>query len=72
MKVWELMAKLSVAKANAEVLVQMESTENSRIVHVSDADCANVVSITGGDAQLLDNEGNEAGLLSELAVVDEE
>lgn len=75
MKVYELIAKLQKAKAGADVVVGMHSTLNAACEHVQiefddDDDCGQVI-ITGGDAELIDENGNETGLLSYHASVDE-
>ena len=72
MQVWELMSKLSEARANTEVNVGLHATLNSETLFVCVSEDGTEVTITGGDVQLIDNDGNEAGLLSELAKVDED
>ena len=72
MQVWELMAMLAEARANTVVNVGLHSTLNSAdlFVHVSDDGCD--VTITGGDVQVIDENGNECGLLSEFSEVEDE
>ncbi len=70
MKVYELIAKLQKAPAGAEVVVGMTSTLNADLQYVSIDDngdeCGQVI-LTGGDAQLISDGGDEMGYLSELA-----
>lgn len=70
MKVYELLAKLQKAPAGAEVLVGMHATLNADLLEIDiqpdDDECGQVV-LTGGDAQLITDAGDEKGLLSELA-----
>ena len=72
MQVWELMAKLSQARANTDVMVGLHGTLNSEQLCVHVSDDGSDVTITGGDVQLIDDNGNECGLLSELSAVDED
>lgn len=58
MKVWELIAELSKSKAGAEVVVRLQQTNGTEII------CTDIIDdetfeICGGDAQLVDEDGNE-------------
>lgn len=70
MKVYELIAKLQKAPAGAEVVVGMTATLNADLEHVNIEDngeeCGQMI-LTGGDAQLISDNGDEMGYLSELA-----
>lgn len=70
MKVYELLSRLEKAAAGADVVVGMHSTLNANIECVAIDD--ETVTITGGDAQLIDENGNESGLLSYHSQVEED
>jgi len=72
MQVWELMAELSQARANTNVMIGLHGTLNSEQLYVHISQDGAEVTITGGDVQLIDDNGNECGLLSELSAVDED
>lgn len=65
MKAYELITKLMLVPAGTEILVNMAATLNSPV------EAANVDGeyflITGGDAEVVDAEGEPIGYLSELA-----
>lgn len=65
MKVWELIAELSKVRSGAEVVVSMHGTNNSEVIGTSYAD-DDTFEITGGDAQLVDDDGNECQWLSAI------
>lgn len=70
MKVYELISKLQKAPAGADVVVGMCSTLNADLesldIQADDDGCGQVV-LTGGDAQLISDGGDQKGYLSELA-----
>ena len=78
MKVYELMNELQKAPAGAEVVVGMCATLNAGIVSVdtasespSDGRFGQVI-ITGGDAEVINEEGDSLGNLSDLASAEDE
>lgn len=71
MKVYQLMTLLEKAPAGAEVLVQMSGTLNASV------ECANIEGdeqfvITGGDAEVIDSNGETIGWLSGLTEAESE
>ena len=64
MKVYELIDKLMKAPAGSEVVVGMHSTLNTSVERVTNNTHGSVLVITGGDAQLIDTDDDECGLLS--------
>lgn len=72
MKVYQLMSLLETFPAGAEVVVAMCSTLNAELVtvdHCDDGLPKGQVVITGGDAELISEDGDTVGFLSELAAV---
>ena len=72
MKVYQLMSLLEKFPAGAEVVVGMRSTQNSELKNVDRCDDGSPhgqVVITGGDAEVINEDGDTVGFLSELAVV---
>lgn len=72
MKVYQLMSLLEQFPAGAEVVVGMCATLNAEIENVDRCDDGSPqgqVVITGGDAELISEDGETVGLLSELAAV---
>ena len=69
MKVFELMQELAKAPAGADVYMNMESTLNTNLQSFGfDADG---VYLTGGDPEVLDENGNTCGKLSEFMATEE-
>lgn len=67
MKVYELINELSKCPAGDEVYVSMTATATSELECVDKDAMAESVLLGGGDAQLIDEDGEELGLLSEMA-----
>jgi hypothetical protein len=70
MKVYQLMTILEKAPAGAEVVVNMSTTLNATVESVETSDGELV--ITGGDAEVIDTNGDSMGWLSEISNVEEE
>lgn len=72
MKVYQLMSLLEKFPAGAEVVVGMCSTLNAEIENVdpcSDGSTHGQVVITGGDAELISEDGDSMGFLSQLCAI---
>jgi len=65
MKVYQLMILLEKAPAGAEVVVNMTATLNAPVEYASTDDGEFI--ITGGDAEVIDPNGDSIGWLSGLA-----
>jgi hypothetical protein len=72
MKVYELIEALLKAPAGADVGVCMMNTLNSDVESVDTDSNDTYVFIHAGDAQVIDDNGDDMGLLSELGSVVEE
>ena len=70
MKVYELISKLQKAPAGAEVVVGMTATLNASLedvgIELRDEEYGQII-LTGGDAQVISDDGDELGYLSELS-----
>jgi hypothetical protein len=64
------MTILEKAPAGAEVVVNMSTTLNATVESVETSDGELV--ITGGDAEVIDTNGDSMGWLSEISNVEEE
>lgn len=72
MKVYQLMSLLEKFPAGAEVVIGMHATLNTEIENIEccdDGSPSGQVVITGGDAELVGDEGVSVGFLSELTAV---
>lgn len=69
MKVWELIAKLSAYSAGAEIRVSMCNTLNGNVENVIFN--GDEVKVSGGDAEVVNSEGETIGRLSDLAEYEE-
>ena len=70
MKVYEMMNILSEAPSGAEVAVELCSTMRSEVVNMFLDDETFVIS--GGDAEVIDSEGDSMGYLSGISDVESE
>jgi len=72
MKAYELIHRLMSVQCNTEVVVQMTATLSATVDYVDFDEAANVLTISGGDAEVISDSGESIGWLSGLAEVEQE